>query len=1194
MSPKRPLLLPLSRRSHAPAFPAVTRGVGWALLMVWVGCGDASPVSSPRHASSFSSESVGTIPATQGNPGQDSAVTAAVAGDPLPAGSLSAEAFQPGFAATGRFTRLDPAAQGMDFRHVWAPPEQFADRLNSYAVGVGVAIGDIDGDGLPDVFLACQSQGGRLYRNRGDFRFEEITEQAGLELGGYWTTGVAMADIDNDGHLDLYLCSFGQPNRLYVNQGNGTFREQAETYGLAYQGASVAASFADYDNDGLLDMYLVTNHYPLLQNVNIPLRRDSSGRPQVVREWEQYRMIMNPPRGVAQPRIVEAAQYDRLYRNTGQGRFEDVTVAAGIGEHNYHGLSATWLDYDGDGNLDLYVANDFYGPDHFYRNQGDGTFVDVIGEVLPYFPWFSMGADAADVNNDGWIDLLATDMSATSLARSKMTMGEIGMDGWFLDHADPPQLMRNMLQINTGAGRFLEAAHFAGVASTDWTWSVKFADLDGDTRVDLYVTNGMTRDFQNSDLKQASLDAQARGLLARPHDFWEQQLPLAEQNLVYRNLGDLQFADESRSWGLDMRGVSLGAAFGDLDGDGDLDLVVNNFDDIPALYRNDLADGGRHVQVCLRGRRSNSYGIGGEVRLFAQGGEQVRQLVPGRGYMSSDEPIVHFGLGEATQIDRLELRWPSGGQQIFHDLTGGNRYTIVEPDALPHSESRADSGDETALFMPSRAADALVHRENLFEDFQDQPLLPRALSRLGPALAAGDTDGDGVDELFLGGAVGRPGSLYRLHNGSFEPVESWDSTGDAVAEDQGALFFDANGDGDLDLYVVSGGVEHGLDGTWYQDRLYLNDGEGNFSKQAEALPPWSSSGSCVAAADYDRDGDLDLYVGGRLVPGAYPTSPESCLLANESEGRQVKFRDVTASVAPELRTSGMVTAAVWADVNGDGWSDLVVAHEWGPVRLFMNEQGTLREQTAGWGLADRLGWWTGLAAADFDQDGRIDLVVTNFGLNTPYRASAAHPTMLFFHDFAGSGVRRLLEAGYDRDGRLVPLVGLTSLREAIPELVAQFSSHQQYAAADLEAVVSQKLLAEVPRWSVNELRSGVLLNRGEDGFEFHALPMPVQLAPAFAPTILDVNQDGVPDLFVGQNFSGSRREVGRLGGGLGVVLVGDGRGAFRPLGPNESGIAIPQEARAVVATDFNRDGRVDLVIGVNNGQARAFTTRKAP
>jgi hypothetical protein len=673
------------------------------------------------------------------------------------------------------------------------------------------------------------------------------------------------------------------------------------------------------------------------------------------------------------------------------------------------------------------------------------------------------------------------------------------------------------------------------------------------------------------------------------------QKVLAEANCAFRNQGELRFEDVSAAWGLDLSGVSLGAAFGDLDGDGDLDVIVNNFQERPAVYRNDLAHGQAQVQVQLRGERGNRFGIGAEVQLAAGDLTQVRQLFPTRGYLSCDEPLAHFGLGARQRVDRLEIRWPGGARQTFRDLPANHRYTFVEPASAPPTAS--DPADPPAaaapLFVSTDAAAAIVHWESDFDDFADQPGLPYRIAQRGPVAAAGDVDRDGQPELFVGGAAGQAAALYRLEQGAFRTVSSEAWTPDAAAEDTGAALLDADRDGDLDLVVASGSVEHPDASPSYVDRLYLNDGQGNFTRaDPQAFSSATYASTSVAAADYDQDGDVDVFIGGGSAPSAYPQAHPSRLLNNGSQPEAPAWADVTTEHAPALQDVGIVRGATWIDVDGDGWSDLALVEEWGPIRLLHNRRGRLEEVTSTWGLAELKGWWQSVAAGDFDGDGRADLLVGNLGTNTPLQASAEQPAQLWWHDFAAGGPRQLLQAGVDADGRRVPVLGRSAIVKQFPDLAERFPTADAYARADLPALFGDAALAAATRREMTELRTGILWNRGQR-FEFAPLPPFAQLGPVMSVTTLDVDDDEVDDAFLAQNFWGARSPQTRLGGGTGVVLLGDKQQRCKLLEPAASGIASREPMAAALSLDINADARGDLLVLVNDGQAQTWV-RNAP
>ncbi len=1158
------------------------------------------------------------------------------------------------------FTRLTAAQTGVDLVHAF-PPTGSAELLQDQGAAAGICIGDFDQDGLPDLFIADYDRGNRLYRNQGGFRFEDVTAGAGVAAPGPWCAGVCAVDVDNDGDLDISACVFNGPNLIFLNDGHGVFRERARELGLDFKGASVMTAFGDYDLDGRLDAYLVTHRLSIGPEQRLPRNAQESLSRGVIQRGRDRGMAITPEfrdlfgltdKGGGRAELFIAGQADRLFRNLGPAGFTNATAAAGIAGHDI-GLSAAWWDYDDDGWPDLYVSNDYKGPDRLYHNRGDGTFEEVTREALPHVPWSSMGADCADVNNDGRIDFLATEMAGSTHRRRQMILDDL-RERWFLQVADPPQYPRNALYLATGTGRVMEVAQLAGVARTDWTWSPKFADFDNDGWVDLFIANGMSRDYLNADLLSRMRERGAPG--------WRDRPLLREANLAFRNLGDLRFVPVGPPWGLDQVSASFGAAVADLDRDGDLDLVVSSLEEPVAIYRNDES-AGHGVLIRLKGTRSNRWGLQAKITLEAGANVQTRCPDLTSGFMSANEPLVHVGVGENGRIRRLTVDWPSGHTQSFDDLEVDRLYTVIEPDSP--SPRRAAPKPPTPLLRQVAAPAGLRHRESHYDDFQREPLLPWKLSQAGPGLALADVNGDGTEDLFLSGAAGDAGSLvlreapgkgFKLH-----PQRAFEA--DKESEDLGAVFFDADADGDQDLYVASGGGEFGPGDARLRDRLYVNDGHGNFTPAPDGvLPDLRDAGAVVAAADVDRDGDLDLFVGSRLVPGGYPLPADSRLLLNDpahesdperglqsagshagqgtslrAEARApdrfmateqvqeeqdaaqepqpgragtplpaalgapgtarptrtalpvapVRFRDATATLAPALRQTGLVTSAIWSDADDDGGIDLLVTHEWGPVKFFRNQQGRLVDHTREAGLAEWTGLWNGIAAGDPDEDGDMDYVVTNLGLNTRYTASRERPAVLFRGDFDGSGQAHLIEATFDGD-TLFPLRSLNALTEAIPSLAARFSTVREFSEASLEQVFSAARLQAAPRFTANTLESGLLRNDGKARFTFEPLPRLAQVAPAFGVGVVDLDGDGHEDVVLAHNSFSPQPETGRMDGGLGLVLRGRGDGTFLPWWPDASGFSVRGDAKALAVADLNLDGRPDLLVGMNHGELLAF------
>lgn len=1048
----------------------------------------------------------------------------------------------------------------------------------------GVCAGDYDGDGWDDLFFAHPYGGHRLFRNLGGFKFKDVTEKAGLEelFSDHWAVGCSFADIDGDGNLDLFVAGTGDRNLLLRNLGNGKFKDVAKELHLERTGASVQMTFADYDRDGDLDAFLVTNR---LSDKPAPSEGTEvkgtvvGGRLEVEEKYREiFNLVRHPTEGA---RVVKAGEYDLLYRNDGD-RFREIGRELGI-EGADEGLAAVWFDYDRDGWIDLYVANDFHGPDRLYRNEQGRGFKEVAKEVLPHLPWFSMGVDQGDVNNDGWVDLMTSDMAGSNHYRSKLGMGDMEKDGWFLRTASPRQYMRNSLYLNTGGKAFIEVAHMAGLAGTDWTWSVKFGDLDNDGWIDLIGTNGMTQDRTNSDFLN---QAQALETAQAKRDFWRNSPPKKDENFIFRNMGGISFSKVSRKWGFDEAGVSYGLALADFDRDGDLDAAVASMENPYLLYRNDSQEGAT-VLIRLIGRDRNRWGIGATVKIVTELGSHWRTLSSSQGYASANAPVLHFGLGKAKFIRKLEVTWPRGEVQEFANLAVDRRFNVRQPDAALSLSGKKE--DQLALFRELHSEtfpSDLKHRENSINDFSIQPLLPFRPSRFGPGLSAGDVDGDGEIDLFHGQAGGMGSRLLKGESGprfSSLPQRYFSAKDLLPFEDMGSVFFDADSDRDLDLYVVSGGYDPGVPVLYLRDRLFLNDGKGTFSLGLPNTPNLRDSGGSVSACDFDRDGDLDLFVGGRVTRGKYPEVPGSSLLLNQAG----KFVDSTNALAPGLKNTGMVTSSLWSDFDSDGWCDLVLTTEWGSVEFWKNDKGKLVDRTQEAGTAGLLGWWTSVAHADFDNDGDLDYAVGNMGLNTKYRASPENPYFAYWGDVDGSGKSRFVEACKE-NGHLYPVRGKNCSTRAIPSLAKKFQTFHAFAQAGLSEIYQPEILNRARKLEINELASGLLINSGKGTFTFKKFPRLAQTSPIFGMAFADFDGDGWDDLAVNQNFFPMQPETGRLNGGIGLLMLGNGKGDFRPLMERESGILFQGDGRALLAQDLNGDFRPDLIATFNSGKPKAL------
>ena len=1076
------------------------------------------------------------------------------------------------------FTRLPSAYTGVRFVNtVTGTRDLNVFTYRNFWNGGGVAIGDLTGDGLPELVLTSNQGGTRLYLNEGKFRFRDVTDAAGIVRGGSWTTGVAMADVNGDGRLDLYVCHAGQggpeerANQLWINEGAGPdslprFTERAAAFGIADAGFSTHAAFSDYDRDGDLDLFVINNS---------PRPVSSFG-----------------PRNTR--RVRDAFGGHKLYRNEG-GRFVDVSERAGIyGSEIGFGLGLGVGDVNRDGWPDVYVANDFFERDYLYLNKGDGTFDEVADRGMSALSYSSMGMDVADVDDDGWPDVYTTDMMPEDEFRVKTTAA---FDGWDVYQAKlrdgyGHQFMRNMLQRNDRNGTFTDVGQMAGVARTDWSWSALIADLDLDGRKDIFVTNGIARDMTSQDYIAFLADQETMKEVSsgRRVDFEKlvqamDSTPLADY--AFRNGGDLSFTNEAKAWGLDEPAFSNGAAYGDLDGDGALDLVVNNTNQESFIYRSNartLRPSHHYLQTRLEGSGANRFAVGARVTVWHGGALSMQELAPSRGFQSSVDYVLTFGLGTDARADSLLVEWPDGRRTVQRAVAADQRLTLRHADATPAPRGAAGvlaaGAPAETLLTDVTAATTLdfAHKENDFVDFDRERLIPKMLSTEGPTLAVADVNGDGLDDVYAGGAKDQPGHLLlqgadgsfrRSNPGVFEP--------DAIAEDAGAAFFDADGDRDLDLYVVSGGTEYSDMAPALQDRLYLNDGRGAFRKAVGALPTETVSGSRVLAADYDRDGDEDLFVGGRSVPWRYGADPASTLLRNDGRGR---FTDVTAQLAPALARVGLVTDAAWRDVDADGRLDLVVVGEWMPITVFRNAGGGRLAPMAVPGLAGSEGWWNRIVAGDFTGDGRVDFVVGNLGLNSRLHASASGPTTLYVKDFDGNGFAEQVLATYS-GGKSYPFPLRDDLIKSIPPLKARFLNYKDYARRTIDDVFPAAELAGAVVKRAHTFQTALARNNGDGSFTLVPLPREAQVAPVYGILADDVDGDGATDLLLAGNLDGVKPEIGRLGASRGLLLRGDGRGAFTPVAPTTSGFVVPGQARDIQRVR-TRDGDRYLVARNND------------
>lgn len=1029
--------------------------------------------------------------------------------------------------------------------------------------GGGVAIGDINNDSLPDVFLTSNMGENKLYLNKGSFKFEDISAKAGLKQDSMWSTGVTMVDINADGWLDIYVCNSGhmstgrRRNQLYINQHNNTFVEESAKYGLDISGYCTQASFFDYDMDGDLDMFLINNSPVPINTLGYNNRRslpDSA--------WP----VSNFLKGGG----------DHLYQNN-NGRYQEVTAKAGIhGTLMSFGLGVTVGDINNDGYPDVYVANDSYERDYLYINQKNGTFKDELEACVGQNSFSSMGADLSDVNNDGYPDIFTTDMLPGDDYRLK-TLGafdNIDLHRQRLQNGLYNQYMKNCLMVNNKNGEFLEAANFSGVQATDWSWGALFFDADNDGLNDIYVCNGVNRDVTNLDF----MDFFANDLIQKMVLTGQKQSvdsvlahipvnPVA--NCAFKNGGNLRFTDVAKDWGLSQPSFSNGAAYADLDNDGDLDLIVNNENQEAFVYRNNAKQqtGNNYICVELKAAAPNTFAIGSKIKLFKDGQVFYRELVPSRGFQSSMDYKQIIGLGKLSSLDSMIIIWPDRTYtKLDHPQINKVHYLQPPSGKRPLAYPTTEASVAT-LFQPvSSSFDS--HREDDYVDFYYERNLPEMLSREGPHIAKGDVNGDSLEDLYIGGAKGQGGRLYlQTSDGKFIKKEETIFAQFKDFEDVAVLFFDADKDGDLDLFIGAGGNNVHPGELEIQHRLLKNDGKGNFTLDGRAFPNNNMNIAVAAAYDYDGDGDEDLFVGSRSVPFVYGQTPQSYLYQNEGQGH---FKDVAP---PALANVGMVTGAAWADVNGDGKKELIVAGEWMAPKIFAYQNGKLIEQT-NTGLNSLNGWWQSLAVADVNGDGKEDIILGNIGENFYLKPTAKAPVKLWVKDFDGNGtIDQFLTRTVD--GKDMPVFLKREVTEQFPSLKKDNLKHSDYAKKTIQQLFSEEQLSKAQQLLFNYCSSIVAINKGDGTFQVQALPLWVQLSSVNAICATDINNDGKIDLLLGGNRFTFPPQFGRLDASYGHVLLNNGNGSFRYVETRASGINIKGEVKDIQQIS-NKEGRYYL------------------
>jgi hypothetical protein len=1082
------------------------------------------------------------------------------------------------------FQRLSPARTGIDFANILAE----SDSLNIlnylyYYNGGGVGIADFNNDGLEDIFFTGNESSCRLYLNQGGLKFEDVTKQAGLSTT-QWCTGVSIADVNGDGWMDIYVCTAGyakpeqRKNLLFINQGKQqalVFREAANEYGIADTSYSTQAAFFDCDHDGDLDLY-VMNHANERETVNTPLLKKIHG---------------------------EGSSNDHFYQNNGNQTFTDKTKALGILIEGY-GLGIAISDVNGDGWEDIYISNDFIYNDVLYINEQGKGFSNQISQYFSHQSYNGMGCDFADFNNDARPDLVAMDMLPETDISQKTMAGAITWDkSQLIEKAGyEPQSMRNTLQLAMDSGQkkvdkttssplstpstvYAEIGQLAGISATDWSWAPLFADFDNDGWKDLFITNGYLRNITDKDFIDYTNNL---SMFKNRAEVDRQMMPKIRQlkgkclpNHIFKNNQDLTFAPKTLPWGMNQASCSNGAAYADLDQDGDLDLVVNNINEAAFVYENKADEllKNNYLNLKLEGLSGNLTGIGAKISVVSDGQRQYLEQYPVRGFMSSVTGALHVGLGKISIIDTLEICWINGNREMLTGIPVNQTLTLKQADAKPNVQK---SVLPTAAIMEEvshRLGIDFVHQELVFNDFQYQPLLPHRFSENGPAIATGDLNGDGLEDFYAGGGKGQSGRIcYQRQDGYFT---SKDLSDGSMSEDAGALIFDANGDGHPDLYVVSGSCEWAADSPFYQDRLYLNDGTGNLDLSNNTLPKMHTPGTCVTAADFDGDGDLDLFVGGSAEPGYYPLPSRSYLLRNEHG----HFSDITATDGPGLERPGIVTAAQWADVDNDGSPDLVLVGEWMPVSVFKNKQGKLIEVTKDMGLAQTCGWWTSLNIHDLNGDGDLDFVVGNLGLNTKYRATEEKPMRIYAKDFDGNGS---LDAILCRqiEGKEKPIHQRNELLAQIGGLGNKYPRYALYATASVQEMLGKEALADSYCKNCQFLQTACFIQKN-GRFSVNTLPVLAQTAPINAILCTDFNSDSHPDLLlVGNSFSPNVL-TGNYDAFKGLLLLGNGLGRFQPMDASRSGFFVDGVGKSLALLTLP-SGKHMVVAGVNNGRLLTF------